>query len=86
MAAFWVTAEVHRTRFHANDAYSAYLQLGAPRDLTESQIAHLNGLTRDLPEKNQVVCSRNDGNVEIDLPMNSNDIVLVTLRPDHEAK
>ena len=32
--------EVHRTGFHANDAYSAYIELGSPQKLTEAQIAH----------------------------------------------
>ncbi len=75
--------EVHRTGFHANDAYTAYLEMGAPKDLTESQVARLNGLTRDAPEKDQVVRSGNDGTVEIDLAMNSNDIILVTVRRTH---
>ena len=75
--------EVHRTGFHANDAYTAYLEMGAPKDLTESQVARLNGLTRDAPEKDQVVRSGNDGTVEIDLAMNSNYIILVTVRRTH---
>jgi xylan 1,4-beta-xylosidase len=42
--------EVHRTGYHANDAYSAYIEMGSPKDLSAEQIAHLNELTRDLPE------------------------------------
>ncbi len=30
--------EVHRTGFHANDAYTAYIELGSPKELTEAQI------------------------------------------------
>jgi xylan 1,4-beta-xylosidase len=71
--------EVHRTGFHANDAYTAYIELGWPQKLNEAQIAHLNDLTRDLPETDKVVRSGNDGTVDITLPMNSNDIVLVKL-------
>jgi xylan 1,4-beta-xylosidase len=73
--------EVHRTGFHANDAYTAYLEMGAPTDLTAAQVAHLNELTRDLPWKDQTVRTGSNGTVELTLPMNSNDIVLVTLRP-----
>lgn len=75
--------EVHRTGFHANDAYSAYLEMGAPKDLTPEQVAHLNVLTSDAPEKNQVVRSSSDGALQLDLPMNSNDIVLVKLQHIH---
>ncbi len=71
--------EVHRTGYHANDAYTAYLEMGSPKDLTAKQIARLNELTRDLPETDRVVHSGADGTVAIAVPMNSNDIVLVKL-------
>ena len=71
--------DVYRTGYHANDAYSAYLEMGRPKELTAAQVAKLNDLTRDLPEKDQVVSAGKDGTLEITLPMNSNDIVLVKL-------
>jgi len=73
--------EVHRTGFNANDAYTAYLEMGSPKELTEAQIQHLNDLTRDLPEKAQTVRAGSDGTLEVRVPMRSNDIVLVTLKP-----
>ena len=73
--------ELHRTGYRSNDAYTAYLEMGAPPDLTAAQVAHLNQQTRDLAEKNRTVQSGKDGNLEITFPMKSNDIVLVTLRP-----
>jgi xylan 1,4-beta-xylosidase len=73
--------EVHRTGYHSNDAYTAYLEMGAPKELTAAQVAHLNELTRDLAQKDQTVRSGKDGSVKFTIPMNSNDIVLVTLRP-----
>ena len=73
--------EVHRTGYNSNDAYTAYLEMGAPKNLTAAQVAHLNELTRDLPQKDQTVRSGKDGSVKVTIPMNSNDIVLVTLRP-----
>src|SRR3569833_669665 len=47
--------EVHRVGFHANDAYSAYLETGAPKDLTATQVAHLMDLTRDVVETHRRV-------------------------------
>jgi xylan 1,4-beta-xylosidase len=70
---------VHRTGYHANDAYSAYIEMGSPKELSAPQIAHLNELTRDLPETDKVVQSLPTGTVEFTIPMNSNDIVLVKL-------
>jgi xylan 1,4-beta-xylosidase len=71
--------EVYRTGYHANDAYSAYLEMGSPKDLTAMQVEHLNGLTRDLPETDHVVRSSPDGTIDMTIPMSSNDIVLLRL-------
>jgi xylan 1,4-beta-xylosidase len=73
--------EVYRTGYHSNDAYSAYLEMGAPQDLSPPQLAKLVELTRDLPETVRVVHTRPDATIEITVPMNSNDIVLVKLVP-----
>ena len=71
--------EVRRVGYHANDAYSAYIEMGSPKELTPAQIAHLKELTRDLPETDKVMRSGPTGTVEFSVPMNSNDIVLVKL-------
>jgi xylan 1,4-beta-xylosidase len=71
--------EVHRTGYHANDAYTGYIEMGSPKQLTQQQSATLNNLTRDIPETDKVVKSGKDGAIEVTLPMNSNDIVLVKL-------
>ena len=78
--------ELHRTGFHANDAYTAYIELGSPEELTEAQISHLNELTQDVPETDKVVRSDTGGNVGITFPMNSNDIVLVKLVRSEKGK
>lgn len=72
--------EVHRTGFHANDAYTAYIEMGFPSKLTPSQVTQLNESTRDLPETHTVVHSDSEGAIELLFPMNSNDVVLVTLQ------
>jgi xylan 1,4-beta-xylosidase len=72
--------EVHRTGYRANDAYSAYIEMGSPKALTTAQIAHLNELTRDLAETSKKVRSDSDGAFEFSIPMHSNDIVLVKLK------
>jgi xylan 1,4-beta-xylosidase len=71
--------EVHRTGYHANDAYSAYLEMGSPKDLSTAQVAHLNDLTRDAPETDDFVRSAPDGRLQITVPMRSNDVVLLKL-------
>ncbi len=70
---------IYRTGFRSNDAYSAYIDMGKPKDLTSAQLEQLNNLTRDLPESARVVGVGQDGSCELSLPMRSNDTVLVTL-------
>jgi xylan 1,4-beta-xylosidase len=55
------------------------MEMGSPKDLTPSQVAHLNDLTRDLPETDRLMRSGRDGTIDVTLPMNGNDIVLVEL-------
>ena len=73
--------QVHRTGFHANDAYSAYIEMGSPNALTPTQLAHLTDLTRDQPETNHIITIDKSGTYHLTLPMHTNDITLVTLDP-----
>jgi xylan 1,4-beta-xylosidase len=73
--------KVYRTGFHANDAYSAYIEMGSPDALTPSQLTRLNELTRDLPETERVITVGQSGSFQLTLPMRSNDIVLVNFEP-----
>ena len=34
--------QIYRTGYHANDAYTAYLEMGSPKEPTVAQVAHLN--------------------------------------------
>ena len=78
--------EVHRAGYQANDAYSAYIEMGSPKDLSAAQVAHLNEVTRDLPETDKAVQSGPTGTVEFAIPMKSNDVVLVKLERSHHNK
>jgi xylan 1,4-beta-xylosidase len=71
--------DVYRTGYQANDAYSAYIKMGAPKDLSSKQIGELNQLTRDRPEREQTVHSDKDGELTVLVPMRSNDVVLILL-------
>jgi xylan 1,4-beta-xylosidase len=72
--------ELHRVGYHANDAYSAYLEMGAPKDLSATQIARLMDLTRDQSEINRSVHTDSAGTVAIKVSMSTNDVVLLTLK------
>lgn len=72
---------VNRTGYRANDPMSAYIDMGMPDSLSPAQLAKLRALTRDLPEKDNVVRVGADGRLATRIAMRSNDIVLVTLDP-----
>jgi xylan 1,4-beta-xylosidase len=70
---------VHRTGFRNNDAYSAYIDMGMPKDLKPEQFEQLTKLTRDVPESDRVVRVGKSGSYKFSLPMRSNDVVLIML-------
>jgi xylan 1,4-beta-xylosidase len=73
--------ELRRVGYKANDAYTAYLEMGSPINLDAAQLAKLQSLTRDLPEVKRTVNIGKDGLLNFTVPMRSNDITLLTLDP-----
>ena len=84
LAAGAYRVQVKRTGFRENDAYSAYIEMGAPTALSADQLNKLRGLTRDVPESNRKVTVGPKGEYTVDVPMRTNDVVLVTLTPELE--
>jgi xylan 1,4-beta-xylosidase len=72
--------QIFRTGFRANDAYTAYLELGRPKTLTEQQVRDLNALTVDKPETRALTIGKS-GAASLAVPMRANDIVLVKVSP-----
>lgn len=73
------TLTVQRTGFEHNDPQTAWLKMGSPDKLTSAQAAKLQALTRDLPEKDQLVRVGANGRYALTVPMRSNDVVLVEM-------
>jgi xylan 1,4-beta-xylosidase len=70
---------VRRTGFHRNDPQSAWIEMGKPVTLSAAQIAKLQTLTRDLPERKTLVNVPARGAYSLTLPMRTEDVVLVTM-------
>jgi xylan 1,4-beta-xylosidase len=79
LAAAAYRLRITRTGFRANDAYSAYLDMGAPKSLSDAQLSKLRELTRDVPETDRKITVGSSGEYRFQIPMHSNDIVLVAL-------
>lgn len=73
-------AAVYRTGYDANDAYTAYLRMGSPALLTPDQLRQLQAATTDQPGILAVTIGV-DGKASVPLPMRTNDVVLVEIRP-----
>ena len=71
--------------YQKNDAYTAYLHMGAPRQLTRSQVDVLNALSTGVPES-VAETEVGSGGYQRDLPLRANDVVLLVLTPVHGAK
>jgi xylan 1,4-beta-xylosidase len=69
-----------RTGFEANDAHTAYLKMGSPKNLDAQQLAELQGLTADKPELERDLVVGADGSARIRLALRSHDVVLLSLQ------
>lgn len=76
--------QIKRTGFRSNDAYTAYLEMGSPKELNAEQLKQLNALTTDEPETDRDLTIGRDGVFQVRVPMRKNDVVLVTLRAEQK--
>lgn len=72
------TANIRRTGSRANDAYTAYLEMGRPESLTGQQVEALHALTTDIPASQPVEVGR-DGRALLIVPMREQDVVMIEL-------
>jgi xylan 1,4-beta-xylosidase len=70
-----------RTGYRHNDPLSRYLDMGMPGSIDAAQIALFQKDTADLPETEKTISVGRDGTARIALPMQTNDVVLVTIDP-----
>ena len=70
--------QIYRTGFKANDAYTAYIEMGKPNALQATELAQLQAQTQDKPETKSVKVGAN-GSASLQVPMRANDVVLVKI-------
>ena len=69
-----------RTGYHANDAHTAYLELGSPKELDDKQIAAFHRLTADAPELQRELRVGAQGHAELTLNLRTHDVLLLSLQ------
>ncbi|HEY4081060.1 MAG TPA: cellulase family glycosylhydrolase [Burkholderiaceae bacterium] len=70
-----------RTGYHANDAHTAYLEMGSPKQLDAKQLAALQALTTDAPKPLAELRVGADGKASLALDLRTHDVVLLSLEP-----
>ena len=70
--------KIYRTGFKANDAHTAYLEMGSPATVTPAQILQLQNLTEDKPVVTTLNVSKS-GSAELSITMRANDVVMVMI-------
>jgi xylan 1,4-beta-xylosidase len=71
--------EMYKTGYRMNDAYTTYLDMGAPSQLTRIQVETLQTAASGAPVE-QVVVKHTGGLFVKDFPLRQNDVVLVLLK------
>jgi xylan 1,4-beta-xylosidase len=69
-----------RTGFEINDAHTAYLKMGSPKNLDAQQLATLQGLTTDKPQVQRELRVGANGAATVTLKLRSHDVVLLSLK------
>ncbi len=72
---------VYQTGYKQNDAFTAYVQMGLPKQLTRTQVGALMKVSSGEPVSQENV-TINDGAFRKALPLRTNDCFLVVLTPE----
>ena len=75
--------ETYKVGYRVNDAYATYRDLGAPAQLTKAQVAEIKSENSGAPMEVRTVKIGRDGKFEQQFDLRENDVVLVTLKPQH---
>jgi xylan 1,4-beta-xylosidase len=70
-----------RVGYHHNDAYTVYLEMGAPPQLNRAQEKILRDASRGQPDSLQSVTINAAGKFGVSLPFHENEVILVELTP-----
>jgi len=71
---------IYTTGYGKNDAYTAYLHMGAPSQITRDQLKDLNAASKGEPESIED-CLVSHGTFSRDLPLRTNDVYFVVITP-----
>lgn len=71
--------EIYKVGYKANDAYTAYLEMGEPAQLNKAQVANLKNIGSGKPEATKTVKVGKDGIFRTETDLRENDVILLNL-------
>ena len=74
------TMEISQVGYKRNDAFTAYIGMGSPKQLTRPQVATLKSIANGKPTEQKQVQVGTDGKLSMKLPLRENDVYLLNLR------
>lgn len=74
------TLTVSQVGYKQNDAYTGFIAMGSPRQLTRPQVTALKALATGKPSAQQTVRVGADGRFSTSLPLRENDVYLLDLQ------
>jgi xylan 1,4-beta-xylosidase len=74
------TMEISQVGYKRNDAFTAYIGMGSPKQLTRPQVATLKSIANGKPTERKKVQVGADGKLSMKLPLRENDVYLLNLR------
>lgn len=70
---------VQRIGYHHHDAYSRYLQMGQPTDISREAVAELKNLSNEGPIAESDISVKSSGEFATTLPLSENDVYFLSL-------
>jgi xylan 1,4-beta-xylosidase len=74
------TMTISQVGYKRNDAFTAYIGMGSPKQLDRKQVAELKSIANGKPQEQRKVKVGADGRLSMDLPLRENDVYLLDLR------
>lgn len=69
--------------YEKNDAFTAYIKMGSPKQLTKAQVSTLKAVATGKPSSEKSIRVTKDGLFTLDLPLRENDVYLLELERDN---
>lgn len=74
------TLSISQVGYKQNDAFTAYIGMGSPAQLSKAQVAELKASATGKPAQEKTIRVAKDGQFNVSLPLRENDVYLIQLQ------